>query len=93
MRCVGGTNKKYALDRLALPSLWHVQIGTNLIQIEVVALEEVGFLLLEKPRCPFVNQVGDDIATPMNHPFACAFRNLFGDGTSAHVYKPLDLDA
>jgi len=45
MCCVGGTNKKYALDRLALPSLWHVQAGINFIQIEVVALEEVGFLL------------------------------------------------
>jgi hypothetical protein len=60
--------------------------------IKVVALEEVPFLLLEKPRCPLVNQVGDDISTPMNHPFACNLRNLFGDGTSAHVYKPLDLD-
>jgi hypothetical protein len=70
-----------------------VQVGTNFIQIEVVALEEVPFLLLEKPRCPLINQVGDDISTPMNHPFASAFQNLFGDGTFAHVYKPLDLDA
>jgi hypothetical protein len=80
----------YALDRPALPSLWHVQVGTNLTQIEVVALEEVGFLLLKKPRCPFVNQVGDDITTPTNHPFACALWNLFDNGTSTHVYKPLD---
>jgi len=34
-----------------------VQATTNLIQIEVVALEEGGFLFLEKPRCPFINQV------------------------------------
>jgi len=59
----------------------------------VVALEEAGFLFLEKPRCPLVNQVGDDISTSMNHPFACAFRNLFSDGTYAHVYKPLDPNA
>jgi hypothetical protein len=45
MRCVGGTSKKYALNTLALPSLWPVQKRTYLIQIEVVALEEVGFLL------------------------------------------------
>jgi len=32
---------KYALDRPTLPSLWLVQVGTYLIQIEVVALEEV----------------------------------------------------
>jgi hypothetical protein len=32
----------------------------------VVALEEVGFLFLEKPRCPLINQVGDNIFAPMN---------------------------
>jgi hypothetical protein len=52
---------KYAFDRPTLPSLWLVQEGTNLTQIEVVALEEAGFLLSEKPRCPFVNLVGEDI--------------------------------
>jgi hypothetical protein len=39
-----GTNRKYALDRLALLSLWPMQVGINFIQIEVVALEKVGFL-------------------------------------------------
>jgi hypothetical protein len=39
IRCFGRTSKKYALDRLALPSLWLVQKGTNFTQIEVVALE------------------------------------------------------
>jgi hypothetical protein len=62
---VGRTRKKYAFDRPALPSLWHVQKGINLTQIEVVALEEVGFLLLEKPKYPLVNMVGDNISTPM----------------------------
>ncbi len=65
MHCVGKTSKKYAFDRPALPSLRLMQEGTNLIQIEVVALEEAGFLLLEKPRCPLVNPVGDDISTSM----------------------------
>ncbi len=63
---MGGTRRKYALDRLALPSLWCVQVGTNLSQIEVVALEEVGFLLSEKPRCPFVNWVRDNNFAPVN---------------------------
>ncbi len=54
LRCVGGTNKKYALDRPTLPSLWHVQARTNLIQIEVVAFEEANFLLSEKPICPLL---------------------------------------
>jgi hypothetical protein len=48
---------------------------------------------LEKPRCPFVNLVGDNIFAPMNQLLKCAFYNLFGDGTSALIYKPLDLDA
>ncbi len=65
MRCVGGTSMKYAFDRPTLPSLWLVQEGTNLTQFEVVAWEEAGFLLLEKPRCPFVNPVGDNIFAPM----------------------------
>jgi hypothetical protein len=44
----GKDEQKNAFDRLALPSLWHVQKGIDLTQIKVVALEEVGFLLLEK---------------------------------------------
>jgi hypothetical protein len=36
--CVGGTNRKYALDRPTLLSLWHVQARTYFTQIEVVAL-------------------------------------------------------
>jgi hypothetical protein len=36
---------KYALNTPTLPSLWHLQERIDLIQIEVVALEEVGFLL------------------------------------------------
>ncbi len=66
LHCVGRTRQKYALNRPTLLSLWPMQARTNLSQIEVVALEEGGFLLLEKPRCPFVNQVGDDNFTPMN---------------------------
>jgi hypothetical protein len=62
-RCVGGTKKKHALDRLALLSLWLVQVGTNFIQIEVVALEHVNFLLSKKPRCPLIHQVGDNTST------------------------------
>jgi hypothetical protein len=54
----------YALNRWALPTLWLVQEGTYLIQIDVLALEEVDFLLSDKPRCSLVNSVRDDI-------FAC----------------------
>jgi hypothetical protein len=69
-----------------------VHEGINLIQIEVVALEEAGFLLSEKPRCPLVNPIRDDIFAPMNQPPGCAPWNLFGDGIYALIYKPLDLD-
>jgi hypothetical protein len=93
MCCVGGTSRKYAFNKLALPSLWLVQKRTNYIQIKVVVLEEVGFLFSEKPRCPFVNLVGDDIFAFVNHPFECAPWNLFGDDTFSIVYKPLDPNA
>jgi hypothetical protein len=71
LRCMGRTSMKYAFDGPVLPSLWPVQTWTNLIQIEVVALEEVGFLLSKKPRCPLVNQIGDNNFAPMNQPFTC----------------------
>jgi len=90
MCCVGGTSKKCALDRPTLPSLWHVQSRIDLTQIEVVALEKAGFLLSEKPRSPLVNQVKDNISALMKHLSACAPWNLFGNGASTHVYKPLD---
>jgi hypothetical protein len=85
MPCVGGTSKKYAFNRLALPSLLLMQVRTNFIQIEVVALEDASFLLLEKPRCPFANLVKDNISTPMNQPLAYALPNLFGN----FVFLPL----
>ncbi len=56
----------------------------------MVALKEASFLLLEKSRCPFINQVGDNKLALVNQPLACAPHNLFNDGTSTHVYKPLD---
>ncbi len=88
--CVGWTNMEYAFERPTLPSLWTMQEGTNLIQIKMVALEEASFLLSKKPKCPFVNPVGDDIFAPLKQPLRCAPYNLFGDGTFAPVYKPLD---
>ncbi len=62
---MGGTSRKYALDRLALPSLWPMQTRTNFNQIKVVVLEEGGFLLSKKLRCPFVNQVEDNKFSPI----------------------------
>jgi hypothetical protein len=43
-----------------------VQARIDIIQIEVVALEEVGFLLLKIPIYPFVNYVGDNKSAPLN---------------------------
>ncbi len=63
---MGGIINNYALNRSALPSLWHVQEGINLIKIEVVTLEDAGFLFSKKPRCPFINPVGDNIFAPIN---------------------------
>jgi hypothetical protein len=63
------------------------------VVIGLIQIEEVGFLFSKKPRCPFVNQVVDNIFAPMNQPFACALENLFGDVIFPHFYKPLDPNA
>jgi hypothetical protein len=43
-----------------VPSMWQVQVGTNLIQFEMTTLEEVGFVLCEGKKCVpqtlFVNE-------------------------------------
>jgi hypothetical protein len=83
---MGGTSKRYAFNRPTLLSLWHVQARINFIQIKVLTLEETKLLLLEKLRCPFINQVGDNRFTPLNQPFTCILSNIFGDVTSAHFY-------
>jgi hypothetical protein len=72
MRYVGRTSKKYALDRLTLPSLWLMQKGTNLTQIEVLDLEEARFLFSIKPICPLVNLVGVNIFAHVKQPPGCA---------------------
>jgi hypothetical protein len=59
----------------------------------MVALEEARSLFSNKPKCPLINSVGDNIFTLVNQPFKCAPWNLFGNGTFALVYKPLDPDA
>ncbi len=64
-----------------------MQEGIDFTQIEMVALEEVGFLLSKKPRCPLLNLVRDDIFAPVKKPPGCALQKKFGDGISALVYK------
>jgi hypothetical protein len=48
---VGGTGKKYCVNKPLVPSTWIVQIGTNLTQFEVIALEEARFILCEACKC------------------------------------------
>jgi hypothetical protein len=52
---VGRIIRKYALDRPTLPSLWPMEARIDFNQIDVVASDEAGFLLLEKLRCPLVH--------------------------------------
>jgi hypothetical protein len=82
-----------AFDRPTLLALWHVQEGIDIIQIEVMALEEASFLLSKKPRCPLLNPIGDNISTLVKQPPGCAPWNLFGNGTSTHVYKQASLSS
>jgi hypothetical protein len=46
--CVSGSKKKYVLDWPIVPNTWSVKIGTNLSREEVLALEDVGFLITAK---------------------------------------------
>jgi hypothetical protein len=39
-----GTKRKYAIDRLMVLSIWHVQKKINLSQDELKSLEEKGFV-------------------------------------------------
>jgi hypothetical protein len=38
IHCVRGTRKKYYVDKPLVPSMWLVQVGTDLIQFEVIVL-------------------------------------------------------
>jgi hypothetical protein len=66
--CVGSTKRKYTIGRLIVPSLWLMQEGTNLTQDEVTTLEEVGFLLSEKPKFHPKNLFSDDANLHVNKP-------------------------
>ena len=46
-RCVSGNTKKYVLDWHVVPSIWLVKIGINLLNQKILALEDVGFQLLQ----------------------------------------------
>jgi hypothetical protein len=38
--CVGGTKRKYALNKLVVLKIWPIQAETNLTQNEIKSLEE-----------------------------------------------------
>jgi len=42
---------KYCVDRPLVSSTWLVQVGTDLTQFEVIALEEARFVLCEVHKC------------------------------------------
>ncbi len=64
--CVGGTKRKYALDRPVILEIWPVKAETNLTINEIKSLEEVAFVLkrwqLIFPRSLF----GGESPTPIN---------------------------
>jgi hypothetical protein len=43
--CVGGTKRKYALDRPIVSKIWLVQAKTNFTQDEIKFIEKAGFVL------------------------------------------------
>ncbi|MGH2414804.1 MAG: hypothetical protein ACRDEA_14165, partial [Microcystaceae cyanobacterium] len=44
-RCVKGTRRKWVVSKPAIPEVWPVKIGTNLIEKEILDLENAGFRL------------------------------------------------
>jgi hypothetical protein len=38
--CVGGTKRKYALDRPVVLKIWFIQVETNLTQYEIKSIEK-----------------------------------------------------
>jgi len=48
----------YALNRLILPSLWHVQVGIDLIQIKVGTLEQTIFCSQKSQDVPSSIRLG-----------------------------------
>jgi hypothetical protein len=53
---------------LIVLTIWHVQVGTKLIQDEVTSLEEVGFVLCEQQRCAHLTLFGNENSTLINQP-------------------------
>ena len=51
-RCVKGTIRKWVQSKPPVPQIWPVQLGTNLTQQEVLALEHAGFRLAVQPSLP-----------------------------------------
>ncbi len=41
--CVSGIAQKFAIVRPTIPTIWHIQESTSLIQKEMIILENVGF--------------------------------------------------
>jgi hypothetical protein len=67
-RCVGGTRRKYCVDRPLLPSTWPMQVGTNLTQFELTTLEEAGFIMCETHKCVPQTLFVNENTTPHNQP-------------------------
>jgi hypothetical protein len=65
-RCVGGTRRKYCVDRPLVPSMWLVQVRTNLTQFEVTTLQEVGFVMCETCKCVTQTFFANESTTPCN---------------------------
>jgi len=66
IHCVGRTRRKYYVDSPLVPSTWLVQIGIDLIQFEVTALEEAKFVMCEAHKCVPWTLFVNESTTPCN---------------------------
>ncbi len=62
---VGGIGRKFCVDKPCVPSTWLAQVGTNLIQFEVITLEEAWFIMCEAHKyVPWIFFVNESTTPP-----------------------------
>jgi hypothetical protein len=63
---VGGTKRKYALDKPVVSEIWLVQAKTNLTQDEIKFIEKVGFVLNKQQWIYLNNLFKGENSIPLN---------------------------
>jgi hypothetical protein len=54
---MGGMKHKYVVESLMVPSIWHVQEGTNLSKDKVKSSKEINFVFIKQQFTYFFSKV------------------------------------